>query len=154
MVKRAFTFVEVAVVIIMIGILAAMVIPRFGSVTEDAKAASLQSTLAGVRAGVAAFRTNAILAGTSPFPSADELLKQGVVMQSEIPANPFTNVSGVQEVKSAEASKRVVSNPEKYGWNYYVDNSAKPPAAVFYANTDAVTTVLDSGGKPKSANEL
>jgi len=152
--KRAFTFVEVAVVIIMIGILAAMVIPRFGSVTDDAKAASLQSTLAAVRSGVAAFRTNAILAGTNPFPTAEELLKEGLVMQSEIPANPFTAVSGVQEVKAAEAAKRVVANPEKYGWNYYVDNSATPPAAVFYANTEAETTVLNSSGKPKTANQL
>jgi prepilin-type N-terminal cleavage/methylation domain-containing protein len=51
-VASAFTFVEVMVVVIIIGVLAAIVIPQFGGVTEDAKASACEGGLAGVRSAI------------------------------------------------------------------------------------------------------
>lgn len=152
--RRAFTFVEVAVVLIILGILAAMVVPRFGGITDDARTASVQGTVNGVRASIAAYRTNALLAGNPPFPALKELLYPGLVLQSDIPPNPFTGVGGVREVSSKAGMYRLVDGEEKYGWNYYVDNSATPPVAIFYANSSAETTAKNADGKPLTANEL
>jgi prepilin-type N-terminal cleavage/methylation domain-containing protein len=153
-VHRAFTFIEVAVVIIIIGILAAIVVPRFGNVTDEARSAALQGNLGSVRASIAGFRTSRLLAGGSPFPTLAELNTIGTVLEQEIPANPFTGVTGVQLVSAGEAARRTVSSPSTIGWNYYVDNSATPPVAVFYSNCENATTVLNASGVAKKANEL
>ncbi len=152
--RHAFTFIEVAVVIIIIGILAAMVVPKFTSVTDDAKAASVQGTLGGVRAAISGFRTSALLSGKSPFPTLKELNTLGTVVQQPVPANPFTNQSAVQAVSAAAAASRTMSNEAAFGWNYYVDNTTTPPTAIFYANSTTVTTVKDAAGINLTANKL
>lgn len=149
--RNGFTFLEVMVVIIMIGILAAVVVPRFTGVTEEAKSSAVQGTLGGVRSSIAAYRAKAVLAGSAPYPTLEELLEPGFVVQQEIPVNPFTGVGNVQAVSRGQADARAVVG-SAVGWNYFVDNSADPPVAIFYANSDAVVT--GGNGTPKGANEL
>ncbi len=150
---RAFTLVEMLVVVLILGILAAVVVPKFASASDSARTASVQSTVGGVRAGIAAFRTRAVIAGDDPFPSLKELTVVGTVMQEEIPSNPFTGVGGVQAVSQAQAAARTVVGKTS-GWNYYVDNNASPPVAIFYANSDATSTESDGSGGYLGANEL
>lgn len=153
-IARAFTLLEVMVVIIVIGILAAIVVPRFGGVTEDAKSSALQGALGGVRSSIASFRAKAVISGTTTFPTYDELMKAGIVVQQEIPKNPYSNLSTVREVSGADAAARVVDGSEKFGWNYWVDNASTPPQCIFYANSKDATTVSDGSGGFKSANDL
>jgi len=51
-IQRGFTLVELLIVVIILALLAAIVVPQFASSTEDAKSASLNSTLANVRAAI------------------------------------------------------------------------------------------------------
>lgn len=152
--RRGFTFLEVAVVIIIIGVLAAMVIPRFGNITDEARTASTQGTLGSVRASIAGFRTARILAGGAPYPTLAELTTTGTVLEQDLPANPFTGVRGVQAVTAQQASGRTVLNATQYGWNYYVDNSSTPATAVFYPNCTSASTVTDADGAAVGANRL
>lgn len=151
--RRAFTLVEVLVVVVILGILAAVVVPRFAGATDDARTSSLQSTLAGVRSSIASYRMDAVISGADPFPSVAQLT-DGSVVKFDLPANPFSGVAGVQSVSSAQASARAVVGAEGAGWNYYVDNDADPAVAIFYANTDAVTTEPDGAGGFVDANDL
>lgn len=152
--RHAFTFIEVAVVIIIIGILAAIVVPRFGNVTDEARTAATQGTLGSVRASIAGFRTSRLLAGGSPFPTLAELTTSGTVLEQVIPANPFTGATAVQAVSASAAAARTVSNPTQFGWNYYVDNTATPPVSIFYSNCETNTTGTDPSGAAKKASEL
>jgi general secretion pathway protein G len=151
--RNAFTLVEVLVVVVILGILAAVVVPRFAGATDDARTSSLQSTLAGVRSSIASYRMDAVINGDDPYPSLAQLT-DGSVVKFELPENPFTGVSGVQAVSSAQASARAVVGAEGAGWNYFVDNDADPPTAIFYANTDSATTEPDGSGGFESANDL
>ncbi|CAG1008115.1 Type II secretion system protein G [Phycisphaerales bacterium] len=152
--RRAFTFVEVMVVVVIVGILAAIVIPQFGGVTDDAKSAALQGGLGGVRSSIAGYRARQVIAGNTPFPTLGQLTTSGTVLQSEMPANPFNQKSNVQTVTQAQANARTVVNPTNFGWNYFVDNSANPPVAIFYANSSEKTTVTDGSGGFRTANQL
>lgn len=153
-VAGAFTFLEVMVVVIIVGVLAAIVIPQFGGVTEDAKASACEGGLAGMRSAIAGYRAKAILSGSPAYPTLAQLTQAGVVIEAELPRNPYNGLRTVQAVSASAANSRSVSNTTAYGWNYYVDNSLTPPKAVFYANSDQVTTVPDGTGDFKNANEL
>lgn len=50
--QRGFTLVELLIVVIILALLAAIVVPQFASSTDDAKLASLDTTLSNVRAAV------------------------------------------------------------------------------------------------------
>lgn len=151
---RGFSLLEVTVVIIILAILSALVVPRFAAATDDARAAALESAVEGVRASIAAFRTDRVVAGGDPFPTLGELTTEGVVLQSGIPENPFNGLSSVQAVSEAQADSRAVFGTDSVGWNYYVDNSASPPRAVFYANSSDATVVPDGAGGTLGANEV
>lgn len=50
--KRAFTLIEILIVVVILGILAAIVIPQFTDASEDAQTSSVQSQLQTVRGQV------------------------------------------------------------------------------------------------------
>lgn len=51
-IQRGFTLVELLIVVIILALLAAIVVPQFASSTEDAKVASLDTTLSNMRAAI------------------------------------------------------------------------------------------------------
>jgi len=51
-IQKGFTLVELLIVVIILALLAAIVVPQFASSTDDAKLASLDTTLSNVRAAV------------------------------------------------------------------------------------------------------
>ncbi len=149
----AFTLVEILIVVVILGVLAAVAIPRFASANDDARTAAVQSTTAGVRSAIASFRTNAVIQGNPPYPTLAQLT-DGSVLKTNIPVNSFTQVGGVQSVTQMQATNRSVANVSDYGWNYFVDNEATPPSAIFYANSESPTTASDGNGATLTANEL
>lgn len=151
--RNAFSMLEIVIVIVMLGILAAVAIPRFAGASDEARTASAESTLGSVRASIASFRAAAVIAGEDPFPTLTQLT-DGTTLRFDLPSNPFNNLSAVQGVNAAQAWNRVVVNPGGAGWNYFVDNSANPPIAIFYANSTATTTKRDPSGSFLTANQL
>ncbi len=150
--RRAFSLLEIMIVVVIMGILAAVAIPRFAGAADEARTAATESVLASVRASIAAYRAGAVIAGEDPFPTLAELT-DGSVLRDPPPANPFTGVRGVQAVTRNQAEARTVVNKTAAGWNYFADNASEPPVAIFYANCDDDTTRTDSDGAV-TANEL
>jgi general secretion pathway protein G len=56
--ESAFTLVELLIVVVILGILAAVAIPQFSDSTEEARATNLQSNLAVMRNSIEFYRTN------------------------------------------------------------------------------------------------
>src|SRR3954471_3694192 len=68
--RRGFTLVEIMVVVVILGILAATIIPQFVSTTQDAKVGAAKADIAQLRNAVDRFNIN-----MDRYPSTEEGLK-------------------------------------------------------------------------------
>ncbi len=152
--RRAFTLIEIMVVVVILGVVAAVVVPQFAGATDDARTSAAESIIDGVRSSIDAYSDRAERRGTNPYPSLADLVTPGVVVMRQLPANPFTGVSGVQAVSRQQAESRAVMSTGSAGWNFFVDNSSDDPQIYFYANCTTGTTVPDGSGGTLTANEL
>ncbi len=92
-VRKAFTLVEILIVVVILGILAAIVIPQFTSASEDAQISAVQSQLQTVRNQIELFRVRNN--GTPPA-LADLFTANGIVSDEYLrvaPINPRTGTS-------------------------------------------------------------
>jgi Tfp pilus assembly protein PilE len=89
--NRAFTLVELIVIIVVLAILSGVAIPKYIDYTANAKASSAKATLGAVRSAIANFYSNSALTGTAAFPTLVQLQTLGTVMQEALPANPYNS---------------------------------------------------------------
>ncbi len=65
--KSAFTMIEVIFVIVVLGILASIALPKFSGVVGDAYISKAQSQVAAVRSGISNYRSEQLLKGANPL---------------------------------------------------------------------------------------
>jgi general secretion pathway protein G len=120
-IKRGFTLVEILIVVIILGILAAIVIPQFTNASNDARANSVQSTLQTIRSQIELFKIQhgdtppvaagmwSIMTGKSNTTDTQTVNAAGVFgpYLQQAPVNPLNGKSAV----GAAASTTV-------GWVY------------------------------------
>ena len=83
--RLAFTLVELVMVIVIIGLLAAVVIPKFGDMKDEAKTAAEQGAVAGVRSGIKLVYLTNLAKGTDSYPATLDSASNGVASD----ANPL-----------------------------------------------------------------
>lgn len=114
-VARAFTLVELIVVIVVLAILSGVAIPKYFDYAAKAKESSCKGTLGAVRSGIANFYANSIVQnGTAAYPTLTNMQTLGSVMQEALPANPYNNSATIAAATWA-ATPPVTGNA---GWNY------------------------------------
>jgi prepilin-type N-terminal cleavage/methylation domain-containing protein len=87
--RKAFTLVELVMVIVIIGLLAAVVVPKFGDLKDEAQTAAEQGTVAGVRTGIKLVHMTNLAQGSDTYPATLDSAAVGAGSET----NPlFTNV--------------------------------------------------------------
>lgn len=153
--SRAFTLVELIAVVVVLAIMAGVAIPKYMDYAARARTSALQGALGGVRTAVANYYADQAVQGTAQYPTHTQLQQQGVVLQEELPRNPYNNLNSVQRVNDlATAQSRGADNST--GWRYYWNNSSNPPVAIFWANCTDMTTANrgNNANQTERANQL
>jgi prepilin-type N-terminal cleavage/methylation domain-containing protein len=88
--NEGFTLIELIIIIVVLGILAAVAIPKYQDITNEAKAAACKGALGSLRSGISIYYANQIVKTGSPtWPPIDSLRNIGTVMLQSLPANPY-----------------------------------------------------------------
>jgi prepilin-type N-terminal cleavage/methylation domain-containing protein len=87
--RDAFTIVELVMVIVIIGLLAAVVIPKYGDIRTEAQDAAEEGTVAAVRTGIKLAHMTNLAQGSDTYPAALDAAAVGAGSEAN---QLFTNV--------------------------------------------------------------
>lgn len=153
-VRKAFTLVEILIVVVILGILAAIVIPQFTSASQEAQVGNVQTQLQTIRSQIELFRvrnngTVPVLLGDQDASFEDLLRGRGNTFGLDItnipgreqdpytrtrPVNPRTGTNEVITSNDPRADARVEVAAGDAGWLY------DPTTGEFAANGFDETT--------------
>ena len=102
---RGFTLIELVIVIVILGILAAVAIPKYEDMQEQARSATLKGQLGSIRSAVAIQYGRNALNGSATFP----VLNGSIFGDGQIPMEPVMNSSAVKTTAGVDNTG---------GWQY------------------------------------
>ncbi len=144
--KSGFTLVEILIVVVILGILAAIVIPQFTSASTEAKESALVSDLQSVRSQIELYKihhndnlpgqdsSGDFVTAMTSVTNQDGLVGTGLTFRfgpymREIPINPFNDKKAVSESGAAIT----IQGDDSTGWHFVQSGG---DAGLFQANDD------------------
>ncbi len=117
--QKGFTLIELVIIIVVLGILAAVAIPKYQDITGEAKEAAARAALGSIRSGVTIFYANAaVTTGTADWPTLVEIETYGTVMATAMPKNPYQLDTNAPDSICTGVTKGVLVAGGRGGWAY------------------------------------
>jgi MSHA pilin protein MshA len=90
--ESGFTLIELVIVIVILGILAAVAIPKYEDMREQARVATIKGQLGSIRSAIAIQYARNALNGSATFPTLDGT----IFADGRVPKEPINNSSAVK----------------------------------------------------------
>lgn len=103
--QSGFTLIELVIVIVILGILAAVAIPKYEDMREQARTATLKGQLGSIRSAIAIQYARNALNGTATFPT----LNGSIFADGNVPKEPMMNSNAVKTTPGVD---------DAGGWQY------------------------------------
>ncbi len=142
--RNAFTLVELLIVVIILGILAAVVIPQFSDASTDARVSSLTTNLATIRGQIEFYK----MQHSGNYPNLTAPVSFADAMTKKTDANGTLNATG----KFGPYLQTIPMNP--FSTTNNVTGTAGSGAAWFYDEATGVFMADDGGSEGGTAHNL
>jgi len=147
-VHKGFTLVEILIVVVILGILAAIVIPQFANASNDALKGTLQTQLQTISSQIELYRVRE----NGSFPpgittAADnngwaELIDDGYLREE--PRNGFTGSTVVADGVGPGGAQGDAGSDFTEGWNFDLSSGTNTEGQVWAAGYDGVNNLLST----------
>ena len=115
---RGFSLIEPVIIIVVLGILAVVAIPKYRDITSETKEASCRAALGGLRSGITIYYADQIVAtGTASWPNLTQLSAIGTSMSRAIPKNPYQSNIDSSAMITIGINKGTLTGTA-HGWAY------------------------------------
>ncbi|MCX7991154.1 MAG: prepilin-type N-terminal cleavage/methylation domain-containing protein [Proteobacteria bacterium] len=119
--KKAFTLIELVIVLILIGIIAAVAVPKFIDLQEEAKKNAVKGAVASVRSAINMFYANASIKNkATKYPDTKAKLL-ALMQNNKLPENPLATAGDKSDVSVGTSNFGVCTGADgtaKVGWVY------------------------------------
>jgi len=117
--RRGFTLVELVIIIVILGLIGAVAIPKYYNMVTKAKESAAKGALGGMRSAISIFYANEALnepEGVPAWPTLVELQTVGTVMAQSLPKNPYAADATAADIVAGLVKGDLVVDPA--GWAY------------------------------------